>query len=103
MQGRRTVFGRSDDALSPTAISSASPKTTEEWPSENKEPDTKRSQLVIHQRAGGVVDRGDVVCVERVAQPQRVGRQPDTDAECLIADAEVRRFDDEHQGAPTDY
>ena len=36
---------------------------------------------VGQQLAGGVVDRGDVVGVERVPQPERVRREPEADAE----------------------
>jgi hypothetical protein len=35
-----------------------------------------------HQLASRVVDRGDVVGAERVAEPERVGRDPEADGEC---------------------
>ncbi len=48
-------------------MSSASPNTTDEWPREKKKSDGKWPLPVVHQLAGGVVDRGDVVGVECVA------------------------------------
>ena len=59
----------------------ASTNTIVECPSEKKKPDAHRPLAFGHQLARRVVDRGDVVGVERVPQPERVGRQPEPDGE----------------------
>src|SRR5215472_5608290 len=66
----------------PKFSSTASAKTTEEWPSEKKKP-TDRGRLPSHQLAGGVVDGRDVVGVERVAHAQGVGQDPGAEPEDL--------------------
>ena len=62
------------------------------------EPYRDRAFSLVHEFAGGVVDRGDVVCVERVSHPQRVGRDRDADAEQL----EVLGHHQEHEHAPSE-
>ena len=49
--------------------------TTVEWPSENKKPDRHGPLAFLHQLAGDVVDCGDVIGVDGVAQAQTVGQQ----------------------------
>ena len=73
----------------PIANSAASAKTIVEWPSEKKNPTLERPLTVGHQLARGVVDRADVIGVERVAQTERVGGDPDADPEHAAARAEV--------------
>jgi hypothetical protein len=46
-----------------------------EWPSEKEEPDHDRPLAFLHQLAGDVVDRGDVIRVDRMPQPQTIGDQ----------------------------
>src|ERR1017187_1955413 len=53
-----------------------------------EEADRERPLAVADQLAGGVIDRGDVVGVERVPHPQRVGEYAGAHAEHLAA-AEV--------------
>ena len=67
-----------------------------------EEADTEGALPVVHQLAGGVVDRGDVVSVERVPQPQCVGGQSNADSEDFVAEAEVLRCDEHHQRDPAD-
>ena len=50
-------------------------------PEREPEPDAQRPLAFAHQLAGGVVDRGDVVGVEGVAHPERVGGDADPDRE----------------------
>ena len=45
-------------------------------PEGEEEPDAERPLAVVHELARRVVDGRDVVCVERVAQPEGVGRSP---------------------------
>jgi hypothetical protein len=45
------------------------------------EPDAQRALAFLHQLAGRVVDRRDVIGIERMPQPERVGRHPDPDRE----------------------
>ncbi len=70
-----------------------------------EEPDRQRPLAVGHQLAGGVVDRGDVVGVEGVAQTQGVGGDPEADAEHLAVGPEVvvPRGDDRDQSEPADH
>ena len=56
-----------------TASAAASEKTIVEWPSEKKKPTPSGRLPLLQQLAGGVVDRGDVVGVEGVAQTEGVG------------------------------
>src|SRR5204863_7891983 len=46
-----------------------------------EEADAERPLALAHQLAGGVVDRADVVGVERVTEPERVGRDADAESE----------------------
>ena len=46
--------------------------------------DAERLLSLVHQLAGGVVDRRDVVGVEGVAQPERVGQHRHADAQALV-------------------
>jgi len=68
-------------------------------PEREPEADAQGSFALVHQLAGGVVDRRDVVGVERVSEPQRVREAGHADPEALV----VRRDDeqDEH-GEPDD-
>jgi hypothetical protein len=61
-----------------------------------------RTPPVRHQFAGGVVDGGDVVGVDAVAQAVGVGGQPETDAEHLGADLVLVRGDQQEQRAEGD-
>ena len=67
--------------LMPSVKRTASTKTIVECPSEKKKPTLSGRWPSRHQLAGGVVDRADVVGVEGVAQPERVGGDADADAE----------------------
>jgi len=73
-------------------------------PEREPEADAQRPLTLRHQLARGVVDRRDVVGVERVAQAQRVCRDPEPDAEHaggaeLVA---LRRHHDDQQEEPGD-
>ena len=68
-------------ARTPSEISNASANTIVEWPEREPEPDAQRPLALAHQLAGRVVDRRDVVGVERVAHPERVRGDPDPDRE----------------------
>ncbi len=75
------LLDRTVQRATPTEIRNASANTIVEWPSENQKPDAQRPLALAHQLAGRVVDRRDVVGVERVAQAERVGGHPDADRE----------------------
>jgi hypothetical protein len=66
------------------------------------EADRQRALAVGHQLAGGVVDRGDVVGVKRVAHAQRVRGDPESDAEHLPARRQVLWRHDGDERAPAD-
>ncbi len=68
------------------------------------EPETHRQRppAGVHQLAGRVVDRRDVVGVEGVPHPQGVGGHPDPDTEGLRAQAVVLRGHEHDQGEPAD-
>ena len=68
-------------ARTPTASRTHSTNTMVEWPRENQKPTETGPLAVGHQLAGGVVDRGDVVGVERVPHAQGVGGDAQPDAE----------------------
>jgi hypothetical protein len=71
-------------------------------PEAEPEPDGQRPPALLHQLAGGVVDRRDVVDVERVPHTQRVGGNTEADAEGLASDLEVLRGNDHEQQAEAD-
>ena len=71
-------------------------------PEREEEPDPERPLAVGHQLARRVVDRADVIGVEGVAQAERVGRDPDADAECARAELEVGGLDDADQQSEPD-
>ena len=68
-------------ALTPMASSSESPKTTLEWPSANQNPVPSGGLALADQLARRVVDRRDVVGVERVPRTQQEGGHAEADAE----------------------
>ena len=89
-------------ARTPREISNARANTIVECPSENQNPTLKRTLALLHQFAGRVVDRRDVVGVEGVAEPERVGGHADPDRErARRAQAVVVRRDqpDQHKEA----
>jgi len=49
--------------------------TTVECPSEKKESDSYRPLAILHEPSRDVVDRGDVIGVDGMAQPERIGEQ----------------------------
>src|SRR5437588_3222122 len=62
-----------------------------------EETDAQWPLPVCHQLAGRIVDRGDVIRVERVAQSQRIRGDPESEPErARVSEAEVPR-DDEQQ------
>jgi hypothetical protein len=72
-------------------------------PEREEQPDAERPAPVGHELAGRVVDRGDVVGVERVAQAERVRGQPDAGGErTRRPHREVRGHDDAEQQAEAD-
>ena len=92
-------------ALTPSESSRARAKTIVECPRENQKPTESglRPVLVGEQLARGVVDRRDVVGVEGVAQPERVGQDPDADGEHRVVAAEpevLRRHQTEEDAEP---
>src|ERR1700759_5133194 len=93
-------------ARTPSPRSSTSTKTIVEWPSENQNP-TESARVpgpVREQLPRGVVDRGDVVGVERVPHPEQVGGQAETEPEDpRAAQLVVRRSDEERQGSPAEH
>jgi hypothetical protein len=68
-------------------------------PEREPEAEAQRSLALVHQLAGGVVDRRDVVGVKRVAQPERIGQPRDPDPEALVVRGDDEQ--DEH-GEPED-
>ena len=86
----------------PSESPTASRKTTLEWPSEKKKPTLSGRWPSRHQLARRVVDRADVVGVERVAHAERVGRDADADAEDAAAELQVLRRDEAEQQAEAD-
>ena len=88
-------------ARTPIASRNASPNTTLEWPSENQKPADSDRVPCPDQLAGGVVDHGDVVGVERVPDSEQVGRHTQSDAEdTRRSQRDVLRRHPEHQHAP---
>ena len=72
-------------------------------PEREEEPDAQRALAVVHQLARRVVDRRDVVGVEGVAQAERVGGDPDADAEgAAVPEVVVVRRDDGEQQEEAD-
>ena len=63
--------------LAASARASARPKTIVECPSEKKKPTPSGPLLVLQHLPRGVVDRRDVVGVERVPQSERVRQHPE--------------------------
>ena len=59
-------------AVAVTAMAMDASTTTVEWPSEKKKPDAERPLPILHQLARDVVDRRNVVGVDRVAQAESV-------------------------------
>ena len=103
-------------AFTPRVRASASRNTIEEWPSENQNPTDRGLRassaaflglgrhVLGHQLAGGVVDGGDVICVEGVPQSEGVSQDADADVEhrVLAAEGEIVRHDQEEQRAEPD-
>ena len=71
----RLSVGTSLTKAAERAIATDSATTIVEWPSEKKRPTADRPLAVLHQLAGRVVDRRDVVRVDRVAQAEGVGEE----------------------------
>jgi hypothetical protein len=73
-------------------------------PEREEEPDAQRPLAVVHELARRVVDGGDVVGVEGVAQPEGVRREPHAGGEGATgAEAEVVRHDDAEEQAEADH
>ena len=89
-------------AFTPSDSSRARTKTIAGVAQGEPEADRQRALALVHQLAGGVVDRRDVVGVEGVPHAQGVGGHADADAEGLGAEAVVLGRDDRHQGEPAD-
>ena len=60
-----------------------------------EEADPDRALALLHQFAGDVVDRGDVIGVDRMAQAERVGEQRRTEQDRLAAQGDERPKPDE--------
>ena len=75
----------------PSAEADGEQEDDVEWPSEKKKPTLSGRCPSRHQLARRVVDRADVVGVEGMAHAERVGRDPDADAEDAAAEVEVCR------------
>src|SRR4029077_10377602 len=67
-----------------------------------EEADAERALPVAHQLARRVVDRADVVGVERVAHAERVRRDADTDSEDSRAELQMLWSDEAEQQAEAD-
>ena len=63
-----------------------------------EEADAERPLSLVHQLAGGVVDRRDVVSIEGVAQSERVRQARDADPEALV----VGWNDEQHEDREPD-
>ena len=72
-------------------------------PEREEEPGAERPLPVGHELAGGVVDRGDVIGVERVPGAQRPGGERDPDPEAQARVAEVVRLDREDEYPPAEH
>ena len=59
--------------------------TTGEWPSEKKKPTADRPLALLHQLARDIVDRRDVVGVDRVTQTETVGEQRRAEQHRIVA------------------
>ena len=86
----------------PSASPIASRKTIDRMAEREEEADAQRPLAVGHQLAGRVVDGGDVIGIEGVAHPERVGRDADADAEDAGAELEVLRRDEPEQQSEAD-
>ena len=70
-------------SLASALVANASPSvisnTTDEWPSEKYRPTPSGRFILVHQTARRVVDRRDVIGIERMPQPEcvREARQPE--------------------------
>ena len=96
-------------ATGPATDRTPSPSRTREdeddgrVPEREEQPDAERPAAVRHELARRVVDRRDVVGVERVAQPERVGGQPDARRErARRPHRQVGGHDDGEQQAEAD-
>ena len=102
VQLRGIVLDRPDDGPDPGRQQQRQPEHHRRVAQREEESDGKGALPVAHQLAGGVVDGGDVVGVEGVPQAQGVGRQPDTNAKRLAAQAKPCRLHDVYQGDPAE-
>ena len=90
-------------ALTPTREEQGEDEDDGRVAQREEEPDAQRPLALAHELARRVVDRRDVVGVERVAQPERVGREPDPRRERATGpEAEVVRHDEAEQQPEAD-
>ena len=80
--------------LEGAAAASATPivasTTTVEWPSEKNRPSADRPLALLHQLARDVVDGGDVVGIDRVAQPEAVGEEAGAEQHRMVVERDQR-------------
>ena len=53
------------------------------------QPDCDRTLAVLHQLAGDVIDRRDMVGIDGMAQPERVGQRCRSEQQRIVAEAEI--------------
>src|ERR1022692_763177 len=68
-----------------------------------EEADRERSLAVADKLAGGVVDRGDVISVERVPHPQRVGEYAGAHPEHLVPAEVIVAADGGREPSPAEH
>ena len=100
MQARAAVLDGPGQRLDPDGEEQGEDEDDGRVAQREEEPDAQRPLALAHELARRVVDRRDVVGVEGVAQPERVGREPDPRRERATGpEAEVVR-DDEAEEQP---
>ena len=73
-----------------------------EWPSEKKKPTATGRLPSLHQLARHVVDRGDVVGVDGVAQAEAVGEEGRAEQDGMVAERDQRPDPGQHIGEEED-
>ena len=89
---------RSLKAAAVTATPIDASTTTVEWPSEKIEAGRERALALLHQLARHIVDGGDVVGVDRVAQPEAVGQERGAEQHRIVVERAQRPGPGRHVG-----
>ena len=100
MQGRAAVVDRAAQPPDPDREQAVEREDDRGVPEREEEADRERALAVGHQLARGVVDRADVIGVEGVAQPERVGGDPHSEPEDRAAAQPRSSGDDDREQDP---